>query len=329
MIPKPLITIVVNCYNRADMICTALDSVWNQSYRPIELIVVDDGSKDNTFEVVQEWIKQHPDTDGFTTIAKTFPNGKLCVARNRGLELAHGNYIQYVDDDDWLYPNAIAAKAEELEKHPEIDLLVNQLDFMANGKKVHTTNITVPQADENAIVHLLTHECLMSPSLMFKTEALRRIGAWKPGLIFADDMEITLRLAILGGTFGIVDRPLSGYRIHNQVRQCTTIREKLSMDFVPQLYIGLYKMAKDNCLDTEENRLAFARILRKDAGDFIRHGRYDSAQLCLSTADVIAVGQAEIPILNRSQSIPFAWRFHHNVWRLRSWLKRVKASLAH
>ena len=311
------------------MVCTALDSVWNQTYRPIELIVVDDGSKDNTFEVVQEWIREHPDTVGFSSMARTFPNGKLCVARNRGLELAHGDYIQYVDDDDWLYPEAIATKAEALVQQPEIDLLVNQLDFILNGKIVHQTHISVPNSEEDSIVHLLTHECLMSPSLMFKTATLRRIGGWKPGLIFADDMEITLRLAIHNGVFGIVDESLSGYRLHNQVRQCTTIREKLSVDFVPQLYTGLYKMAKENGRDTEEIRCAFAWILRKDAEDFIRHGRYDSAQMCLSTADVIAIGQVEIPTVRKEQMIPFSWRICHNVWRLRSLLKRIKAKLFH
>ena len=110
---KPfLVSIVVTCYNRADMVTTALDSVWKQTYRPLELIVVDDGSTDNSMEVIEAWRKDHPDGGGFTSMVKTFPNGRQCVARNRGLALAHGEYIQFLDDDDWLYPEAVSKKME-------------------------------------------------------------------------------------------------------------------------------------------------------------------------------------------------------------------------
>ena len=276
-----LVTIVINCYNRADMVCTALDSVWNQTYRPIELIIVDDGSRDNTLEVVEQWREEHPDGNGFSSVAKTFPNGKLCVARNRGLAMTHGEYIQYVDDDDWLYPNAIEQKMLYANKNPDKDLIVNQLDYYSNGSIINHTRISLPEHNENLIAWLLDHECLISPVLMFKTETLRKIGAWKEGLIFADDMEITLRLAILGGNFGIVDQHLSGYRIHNQVRQCTTIRDRLSDDFCAELYGRLFELCKNEKQDNEIVRKAFLRHYDYDAEEFIRVGRFNAAKQCI------------------------------------------------
>ena len=275
---NPLVSIVVTCYNRADMVCTALDSVWNQTYRPLELIVVDDGSKDNSLEVIEAWLARHPDGNGFSSIAKTFPNGKLCVARNRGLALAHGDYIQYVDDDDWLYPEAIARKMAYAFAHPELDLIVNQLDYVRDGRKINHTRISLPQKGENLIAWLLDHECLISPVLMFKTDTLRKIGAWKEGLIFADDMEITMRLAILGGRFGMVDERLSGYRVHRKVRQCTTVRERLPDDFCARLFGDLFRLcAAKECLDNEVAS-AFVRQCCRDVKYFVAHGKFASAR---------------------------------------------------
>ena len=318
-----LVTIVVNCYNRADMVCTALDSVWNQTYRPIELIIVDDGSRDNSMEVIERWCKEHPDNDGFTTVAKTFSNGKLCVARNRGLAMAHGEYLQYVDDDDWLYPNAIEEKLLYAQKNPEKDLIVNQLDYLRNGSIINHTRITLPEHDENLIAWLLDHECLISPVLMFKTETLRRIGAWKEGLIFADDMEITLRLAILGGKFGIVNQHLSGYRIHNQARQCTTIRDRLSDDFCAKLYGTLFELCKNKKQDSEIVRNAFLEHYNYDAEEFIRVGRFNAAKQCILAKKSIGERLTFKDRLSLSFLGKIRWILISFFWKIRQHLKRL------
>ena len=314
-----LVSIIVNCYNRADMVSAALDSVYNQTYRPLELIIIDDGSTDRTFDIVSEWKAKHLDKNDFSCIAKTFPNGKLCLARNRGLELAHGEYIQYVDDDDWLYPNAIEQKMSVVADHPDWDLIINQLDYYKNGKIINHTRLTLPLKKENIIPHLLEHECLISAVLMFKTETLRRIGGWKNGLIFADDIEITLRLAIEGGTFGLVDEHLSGCRIHPQPRQCTSIREKLEKDFCAKLYSDLYELACKRGLDTEKIRRCFAEHLRKDGAYFIKIGKYDSAQSCYHAAGNIDRNH----LFDVKEKIPFSWRISCFIWRIRCWVRTL------
>ena len=305
-----LISIVVNCYNRADMVRTALDSIWNQTYRPIELIIVDDESKDNTMEVVEQWRTEHPDTNDFTSIAKTFPNGKPSLARNRGLALAHGDYIQFVDDDDWIYPNAIQVKVDYAKQHPACDLIVNQLDYYHNdnNKPFNSTHISLPDNPQNLIEHLLYHECLLVATLMFKTEVLRKIGAWKADLFFAMDMEISLRHVMLGGTIGLVDQSLGAYRLHNSGRrQCTTLRDRLPDDFLVKFYDHLFNMAVQHGYDTMTNRNAFAYCLRLDAHDQIRRGRYNCARLCFQAADKIENHQKDAKRWD-DFSVPLSWR---------------------
>ncbi len=318
-----LITIVVNCYNRADMVRTALDSVWNQTYRPIELIIVDDESKDNTMEVVRQWCSEHPDTKDFTSFAKSFPNGKPSLARNRGLELAHGDYIQFVDDDDWIYPNAVQAKADYIKSHPDCGLIVNQLDYYRNGETFASTHITLPDNPQNLVEHLLRHECLLVATLMFKTSILRALGGWKVGLSFGEDMEITMRHAILGGTIGLVDQSLGVYRFHASApSQCVTYRSKLPDDFIVKFYEHLVDFAKQHGYDSQINREAFAWRIRQDAYDQIARGRFNCARLCFQAADTIANHKEEAKRWE-DFSIPLSWRFTAFKRKLKNFVKSL------
>ena len=318
-----LVSVVVTCYNRADMVTTALDSVRNQTYRPLELIVVDDGSKDNSMAVIEDWRTRYPDREGFTSIAKSFPNGKLCAARNRGLALAHGDYIQYVDDDDWLYPNAIADKISYAVAHSDLDLIVNQLDYVRNGEKFNRTCISLPRNGENLILWLFSHDTLLSATLMFKTEILRKIGGWKDGLLFGDDMEITMRLAILGGKIGMVDKCLSAARIHNLPSQCRTIRKSLPHDFYSNFYGDLHKYASDKGVLSEEVNIAFAEVLRHSAVYCAKIGDFIAASHCMECRFKISGSRSWKGLDYRCVLVKFDWYILHLSEKIKCVLKRV------
>ena len=130
-----------------------------------------------------------------------------------------------------------------------------------------------------------------------------------------------MRLAILGGKFGIVDECLSGYRVHAQVRQCTTIRDRLSDDFISSLYFDLYSLALKQDIVTTDVRLSFARHLLADTADMICIGRFDAARLCEETAGKIA---PELNIGER-RTIPLSWCFvflrHRFGWLIKQKVK--------
>ncbi len=287
---NPLVSIVVTAYNRADMVSRALDSVLAQTYRPLELIVVDDESKDNTFEIIQEWVRQHPNTDDFTVTARTFPNGKLCVARNRGLELAHGEYIQYVDDDDWLYPKCIQQKMEYAAAHPQCDVIVHQVEYINKFDRSFGHSHLTLVDDYEQFQHLLNPntETLFSPTLMFKSEKLRNAGAWTPGLIFADDIDVVLRMAMRGAVFGLVDKALSAYNMHDAHRQCTRVVYNLSDDFWSELFLRLYNEATECRTLNDTEKSLFAGQLELYGTRQLRNGRYSAAALCYYAAKKIA-----------------------------------------
>lgn len=94
---QPLISVIIPVYGVEKYIAQCLDSIINQTYKNLEVIVVNDGTKDRSAEIAKEYA-----TKDSRIKVYDFQNGGLSVARNRGLEIATGDYISYIDSDDWL-----------------------------------------------------------------------------------------------------------------------------------------------------------------------------------------------------------------------------------
>src|SRR5689334_574125 len=106
----PLISVAIACYNQAHFLSCAIESVRAQSYQNLEIIVVDDGSQDNTAEVAKGYLGVH-------YIWQT--NQGLSAARNTGLRHSRGDYLVFLDADDRLLPGALVAGLEYLSIHPD------------------------------------------------------------------------------------------------------------------------------------------------------------------------------------------------------------------
>src|SRR5690625_4558810 len=103
----PNISVIIPCYNAEEYVRDAIASVLAQTYQPLEVICVDDGSTDGTLGVLRSLEAEHSDI--MRVLAG--PNGGAPVARNRGLAAARGDYIQYLDTDDLLVPEKLAHQA--------------------------------------------------------------------------------------------------------------------------------------------------------------------------------------------------------------------------
>ena len=101
-----LVTVIIPVRTRNVLIKQAIESIHNQTYRPIECIVVDDGSTDNTIKTVENLIDQNTD-DAFEIKLIKQDNSGAPSARNNGIKNASGEFIQFLDSDDFLYPNKI------------------------------------------------------------------------------------------------------------------------------------------------------------------------------------------------------------------------------
>ena len=110
---KPLISVVVPNYNRQEMICDALNSVENQTHRPIELIVVDDGSTDNSIEVISAWLAQHGKADFFGKLIHQ-QNAGGNAARNAGIMDSTAQYVAFLDSDDLWHNDKLEKQLHKL-----------------------------------------------------------------------------------------------------------------------------------------------------------------------------------------------------------------------
>ena len=108
---NPKVSIIVPCYNQAQYLSEALQSVLGQTYENWECIIVNDGSPDNTKEVAQEWVKKD---SRFIYLYKE--NGGLSSARNAGLDIAKGDYVQFLDADDILQVEKLEVTLKKVEK---------------------------------------------------------------------------------------------------------------------------------------------------------------------------------------------------------------------
>src|SRR5262249_32741505 len=125
---SPLVSIIVPAYNYGSLISQTLDSLLNQSYKNWECWVVDDGSTDNTSEVVEGYCNSDP---RFKYLSQT--NRGPGVARNDGIKRSRGSYIQFLDADDLLEERKIEHHVVFLEENPEVDLVYSGVRYFKTG----------------------------------------------------------------------------------------------------------------------------------------------------------------------------------------------------
>jgi glycosyltransferase involved in cell wall biosynthesis len=118
---SPLVTVVIPCYNQGRFLGEAIESVLSQSYSDFEIIVVDDGSTDDTAQVASRYEEVHEEVRLIRQ-----ENRGLAGARNRGLAEARGEYVVFLDSDDRLLPNALEVGVRELEARPQCALVAGR-----------------------------------------------------------------------------------------------------------------------------------------------------------------------------------------------------------
>ena len=288
---RPLVSLIVISHNRASMVTRALDSVYEQTYRPIELIVVDDGSTDNSWEVISSWQKAHPDTDNYTSQIRRYTNGGIASARIHGLEESKGVFLQYVDDDDWLLPNCIEKKIALVEQEAGLDVVVHQMTLLnRQGRRIGKSNITLATGQGNQMLHLLKRETetLIVPVLMMRRNAMLAVGGWTVGQNFAEDMDITLRMAAKGSQFALVNEELSIYNMHGQARLCNTAVYNLPDSFWPDFFRRIYDFGISHGVDRHLLAEAIHNQLAYYGLRYLRWGRFSCAWQCFDTATSIS-----------------------------------------
>lgn len=188
-----LVSTIIPVFNRAEMICDAVESVLMQTHPAIEIILVDDGSTDKTPDTLRRLQQQHPTRIKVLRQENAGPG----AARNTGLQVATGGYIQYLDSDDVLHPDKFARQVAALKASPECG--VCYCITLRNNPK---TNQLVPWARtaeeiENIFPSFLPKRGWATLTPLWRRSVCEAIGPWKPYRVM-EDWEHDLRAGIMG-----------------------------------------------------------------------------------------------------------------------------------
>lgn len=182
----PLVSVVIPCWNQAHYLGEAIESVLAQTYPSLELVVVDDGSEDNSSEVAAHY-------PGVRCLRQ--PNSGVAAARNRGLAESRGEYVVFLDADDRLLPQALEVGVRELAANPDAAFAAGMpRDIGRDGSVVREAR--QPLVTRDHYLKLL-EECFIwsGSSLVYRRQALEAVGAFNERRAAADDYELYLKLA--------------------------------------------------------------------------------------------------------------------------------------
>ena len=200
--PNPAVSVIIPAYNCAQLLPQAVESVRKQTYQDFEVIIVDDGSEDETWDVIKsisaDWDKVR---------AFRIPHRGPAAARNRGIAEMKGKWIALLDADDLWLPEKLARCMEYLAKHPDISIVYTPMKpIRLDGKEMkgHTKPCFAGQLTRKLFKSIFIH----TPSTVFHKRVIEQCGAFDESLSIAEDYEYWLRVSTKF-EFGLIDEPLA------------------------------------------------------------------------------------------------------------------------
>jgi glycosyltransferase involved in cell wall biosynthesis len=214
------VSVIIPTYNTANLVGQAIESVHNSSYKNFEIIVVDDGSTDNTKQIIDA-LKQ---TFEFTYIYQN--NKGLAGARNTGIENASGDFLVFLDSDDLVLPTKFQLQIDFFSKNINADAVYSFSDCFVEDDANNRFNIGLPVFEGNVLNNLLFGNFMHVNSLMVKTSKVREVGLFNPLYKELEDWDLWLRMSLNGSQFYCIKEVLSLVRVRKG--SMTTNQDKMN-----------------------------------------------------------------------------------------------------
>jgi glycosyltransferase involved in cell wall biosynthesis len=262
---RPLVSIIIPCYNAERWVAEAIQSCLDQTWQPREVIVIDDGSTDGSLDVIKSF--------GDKIRWETGPNRGGNAARNRGFALAKGEYIQFLDADDFLRPGKIARQMATLESS-QADVVYEDWQRMqekADGSKFfHPPEISGRHDD--VLAELLSSWAPPPCAFLFRHRVVGAVGGWNESLTSAQDWEMHIRMAMRGHGYVYLPGCESVYRRPATPTVSTCNNQKYHENVAVVLKAAEQELLRDNRLQ-ESYRVAMA------------HSYFKMARSCYAAGD--------------------------------------------
>jgi glycosyltransferase involved in cell wall biosynthesis len=285
-----MLTIIVPSYNQNRFLPATLDSILSQSYRPLEVLVIDGASTDGTVDTLQRYAARHPELRWLSE-----PDAGPAEAVNKGLALATGTVTGIQSADDLYCRGALAAVMDAFERHPECGFLIGDFEGIDESGAVRFTEAS-PAFSWQA--YFARSFQIAQSSIFFRTELGRSVGGWNPAY-YGADLDFWMRLLFRTRALRL-PAVLSQWRIYGEAQR--TYRATARR----QIWEGYWRMIDESA----ELQAAPARVRR-----WARASRHLLAMRFHPTREAWAVrGHILLGFLQ----FPTFWRYYS--WDLREWV---------
>lgn len=206
----PFISVLMTAYNAEDYIGLAIQSILDQTYRNFEFIIIEDCSKDSTWEIIEGYAKK----DTRINAIKNQKNMKAGGSSNKGLKLCKGKYVLRMDADDWSYADRIEKQINFMEKNPDVvvsggSLVVCNQDLKPIGVRHYKIS------DEDIREEALRLNPIPHPASIWQREAIKKTNLYPTDRGMSEDYQLTLEISQFG-KLGNLDDNLIKFRVHSK-----------------------------------------------------------------------------------------------------------------
>jgi glycosyltransferase involved in cell wall biosynthesis len=270
---NPMVSVVMPAYNHGLYIERAVRSVLEQTWRDLELIIVDDGSTDNTVEIVERLLHE----DSRINLICQANSGVPSITYNTGLNRANGRYVCFLDSDDFYSPDKVARCLEIMERYQHANLVFHDVVYVDKSGKVLAdsylqrsglksrarnsltcveNNVFRCGHDIYFIISTGANATILPSSAFIRSSAFGQEARFSNELILSADLDLWLRLLSGGGRFIFIDEVLSFWRLHGG--NLTATRHPIEWDRI-RVHEMNYKRAKTIFSLTQ--RLVYRRFI--------------------------------------------------------------------
>lgn len=287
---KPLVSVIVPLYNAAPYIGEALESIVASSYRPIEVIVMDDGSKDESRAVAEAFAKTHPEV-----IVMHQENAGVSAARNHAIREAKGEWILPVDADDKIAPDYISHAMDRIAD--EVRVISCKAEFF--GAKEGEWKLP-PYSPE-----LLAHRNMIHIASLFRKADWQRVGGFCEEEIYREDWDFWLSIMALGGTYIRLDEVGLYYRVlpHSR-RKKAKDQKRLIVDAINRRHPAYMEHYLGGPLHYHRSWSRFLNFFRsvKQVGDF---DRWEEGEIIDARRNILRLTKG---VVVKQFATPSLWR---------------------
>jgi len=259
------ISVIIPVYNRPDFVTEAIQSVLSQTYPNIEIIVVNDGSTDNTSDVLKQF------SDKIIVIHQE--NKGVSAARNTGIYHSHSNWLSFLDSDDIWLPEKLSQQMNYFQNNPTARICQTEEIWMKNGKRLYPKK--KHQKKSGMIFHDCLPLCIVSPSaVMIHKELFDEIGTFDESLPACEDYDLWLRISCKYPIY-LLDEPLIIKRGGHSDQLSQAIRLDRYRIQALEKILSSHVLTEAQYIDAQKELIKKCRIYKKGC---IKHGRFEEAE---------------------------------------------------